>query len=198
MTAQQSQMKSVSYNLIAGISLLLGVVVGLAYVRSYFRVEILVPYKSDLREYQLESARGLLRFKRDSFLTNPELRHRPDPWGWRFFDLATNPNQAIAMENVHGIAGFDVESFRLYVTEPTSKVTNQKVAIDVAAFVLPDWFVLVLLMITPAVGIRRWQQFKRFRVVGSCTACGYDLRATPDHCPECGAAVKTCGADSPA
>jgi hypothetical protein len=54
---------------------------------------------------------------------------------------------------------------------------------------LPDWVVVILLGILPFLtGARirhRKQQQSRLQR-GLCTACGYDLRATPDRCPECG------------
>jgi hypothetical protein len=50
---------------------------------------------------------------------------------------------------------------------------------------VPAWAVAGLLAIVPAVwvDVRR----RRPRPPGFCPACGYDLRATPERCPECGA-----------
>jgi hypothetical protein len=54
---------------------------------------------------------------------------------------------------------------------------------------LPMWFVVSLFAILPlAAGVRlaRRRRGDRRLVAGCCVACGYDLRASPQRCPECG------------
>jgi len=51
--------------------------------------------------------------------------------------------------------------------------------------VVPCWFVVLMAAILPARAV--WANLRRRRRgVGCCPSCGYDLRATPDRCPECG------------
>ena len=56
---------------------------------------------------------------------------------------------------------------------------------------IPDWFVLAVLGILPmASGSVRLLRRNRRSHLSLCCACGYDLRATPDRCPECGTVPK--------
>ena len=64
-------------------------------------------------------------------------------------------------------------------------------------WVMPYWAVVVPLwpLLLPPVAVLTWkivqvQRGQRRRRAGLCVACGYDLRASPARCPECG---RACG-----
>jgi hypothetical protein len=48
------------------------------------------------------------------------------------------------------------------------------------------WLVIVVLSVPPAAWAVRFWRARRKRVLGCCANCNYDLRATPNKCPECG------------
>ena len=55
---------------------------------------------------------------------------------------------------------------------------------------IPAWFVVLLTAVLPALRLRGLLRQRRRYARGLCAECGYDLRATPARCPECGAAGK--------
>lgn len=70
-------------------------------------------------------------------------------------------------------------------------VTDRSTAATITYWGLRTNFLLVCFFtsIAPAAWLAAWHH-RRTREVGLCPACGYDLRATPDRCPECGAVPK--------
>jgi hypothetical protein len=56
------------------------------------------------------------------------------------------------------------------------------------------WAVILIFLVLPGIWFvmyRRQRLISHRRRSGLCIACGYDLRASVDRCPECGAAVST-------
>jgi hypothetical protein len=71
-------------------------------------------------------------------------------------------------------------------TRPHNGFTNVR-----RAFALPLWFVVMATAPAPAIVLRRYLIRLRRPRLGFCPSCGYDLRATPGRCPECGAVPET-------
>jgi hypothetical protein len=64
-------------------------------------------------------------------------------------------------------------------------------AFPVIRVVMPVWSIVLLLSAISALYTRQWLLNRKRRRPGLCSACGYDLRATPERCPECGLVPET-------
>ena len=51
---------------------------------------------------------------------------------------------------------------------------------------VPFWLPTAMLGVTTGLTLRMWWKHRRRQKLGLCARCGYDLRATPGRCPECG------------
>jgi hypothetical protein len=58
------------------------------------------------------------------------------------------------------------------------------------SFYAPHWLLFLITLVLPAVWAIRFRGARNAYRIGLCPICGYDLRATPDRCPECGTVSK--------
>jgi hypothetical protein len=54
---------------------------------------------------------------------------------------------------------------------------------------LPYWLATMLTAVLPGLWWWRRSKINHRRKAGLCRTCGYDLRASPDRCPECGTPI---------
>jgi hypothetical protein len=67
-----------------------------------------------------------------------------------------------------------------------AKSRSRDQQLDFKSITMPFWFPATTLALLPAAEFLRMLHTRRRRAQGLCPTCGYDLRATPDRCPECG------------
>jgi hypothetical protein len=153
--------------LAAGVSLLLCVATGALWVRSHFVYDVVRfdPWTS----YSVTGRVLCISMSRDFFRAPSQwMRESASSEGGKNLrtGLATN--------------AFDHWWVRMGFVLDTYDVTS--------TIGFPHWFLALLFAILPSMRGAAAIRSRRTRQRGLCPACGYDLRATPDRCPECGAA----------
>jgi hypothetical protein len=168
------------------LSLVLFGATAVLWIRSYWRTDW-VAYSTQLGDpgsrqarHCLQSEPGTLVYAR--YLAPPQ----PEP-GWKWFPAGfAGHSYASRRSEFRGWAdeyGRRLGGFGWVHIETMYGRRNS----PLSAVFLPHGFAVLAFAALPV-----WWAAKRraARRAGCCPTCGYDLRATPDRCPECGAVVR--------
>ena len=179
-------MKRRLLSLLTILSLLLCVAATVVWVRSYWWSDAIV--HGGPVETIVGSESGTLVLNRGY----PGEVGRASQPGWRLQSFPTEEREDFGFTNGqqfrYRALGFEIASYRpvprsTWVPGVPSAGERYWLAH------VPHWFAVSALATPPALWTwRRWRR-RRARRRGLCPSCGYDLRATPGRCPECGAAA---------
>jgi hypothetical protein len=160
------------FAILSSLSLLLFVVVMLLWVRTYFVGDGFVWKPADAPPYYRGYAgRGVVRLGGGQYDFE-----RPPHFDYSA-DLAPTRQTGYHPGTLANRLDFDFHRGSDSKGMPCSNV------------IFPLWSVALTTAVLPAVWmgrVRRDRTLRRRVNAGQCLACGYDLRATPQRCPECG------------
>jgi hypothetical protein len=176
----------------AAVSLLLLVATAVLWVRSYWREDVLSYRQGEIPD---QCQRGEYLWSRHGRLALVWwLRQNPPPSPWKTrgpigtptWELESSPIHSTHQPSWHGFAyRFDerdnrTSGARLVATTPLRMTYEHEVTV-------PYGFIVLLTLSSIGFWIFRHRRVRRRVAEHRCLNCDYDLRATPDRCPECGA-----------
>jgi hypothetical protein len=114
-------------------------------------------------------------------------------WSQAGGSVLSRPSTAVPLwqpANLRNLGGFGANIVRFDLPTPSDGATSSWKSTPSRpvfwSFTLPLWLPAALFAALPLRSLLRAHRQRRRRNRRRCAACGYDLRATPDRCPECG------------
>jgi hypothetical protein len=173
------------FTILSALSLLLCVATCVLWVRSYFATDLVV-YQPRidyvLHNYGVGYGKGYM-------VVGMDVATKPGP-----SVLQWSSQPPLRADGAWRTAGevFHVAGVRI-TTETEQRLVN--VPVRSVGLFMPCWMCAAMWACLPGVWLKRFQTRRRARrrlAAGQCKQCGYDLRASPERCPECGTIA--CGA----
>jgi hypothetical protein len=180
-------MRRWTFHLLAGVSFLLLLATLAMWVMSYGAGSQIIrtrnfAKRNEKSEYALLLVHGSFLYVQDWIDSGFASSGKREVVHWEWENVRPGFAEAWSSERLpHHFAGFGYE---LRSSLPSESYTRRLRIVCV-----PAWSQLLLLAIIPACWVIRQLRARCGLRQGHCLHCGYDLRASPDRCPECGRPV---------
>lgn len=189
-------------NILAGFSLLLCIAAVVLWVRSYWGSDFVSrqrlvrnePMIQESRSQQLLWVRGEIRWIDTDHHYYPrgqvpgELS--PAPGWWYGYGRLGQRHSGWEIREGRGVWG--QLGFKSYLDGMITSWSDENEQVTTA----PAWLPVAIFGMWPLARLVGWARRRRRFGAGRCAGCGYDLRATPQRCPECGRAAAETGRSS--